>query len=49
MFGEFLNAIIDFTLISFMNQENLLCEAIKAKKHTTSCLKNYCLEAVRIN
>lgn len=39
MFGEFLNAIIDFTLISFMNQENLLCEAVKAKKHTTSCLK----------
>jgi len=39
MFGDFLNTIIDFTLISFMNQEKLLCEAITAKKYLTSCLK----------
>lgn len=40
MFGEFLNTIIDFTLILFMNQEKLLCEAVTAKKYLTSCLKS---------
>lgn len=40
MFGEFLNTIIDFTLIFFMNQGKLLCEGITAKKYLTSCLKS---------
>lgn len=40
MFGEFLKTIIDFTLIFFMNEEKLLCEAVTAKKHLTSCLKS---------
>lgn len=40
MFGEFLNTVIDFTLIFFMNQEKLLCEAVTAKKYLTSCLKS---------
>lgn len=40
MFGEFLNTIIDFTLVLFMNQEKLLCEAVTAKKYLTSCLKS---------
>lgn len=39
MFGEFLNTIIDFTLICFMNQEKLLCKAVTGKKYLTSCLK----------
>lgn len=39
MISEFLNTIIDFTLILFMNQEKLLCRAVIAKKPLTSCLK----------
>lgn len=40
VFGEFLNTIIDFTLIFLMNQGKLLCRAVTAKKYLTSCLNS---------